>query len=371
MNMSKVNGLAGRIGTAILGLALVGALSAPSALALNSPAKKKHLSMTDVILTDSQTGNGGLLWIAQAEGFFKKQGINATVINTSGTAASDLALMLSGGSQFRAGIASAPILAAQSGAPVRAVYMMAISAPNEVAIGLSVAQAHGIPLAGNTAAGALAQLNALKGSHITVGVSNTASDGYNWFVTLARLHGLTVGVGTTGTANDINISSVGSTTALTAGLTSGKLDGIVNTPPVTVVANTIDIQLGKIPPAATAAGTYVFTTTDMIQHHSDTVQAVVNAFALSSAFAKSHSKQAQRVVTSVLASLGITSPEEAQYLYAGTSSLWKNPFPTKLAYVNAIALLNGAQPAPVTVPYSQFVVTKFVTKAVKDLNLKF
>jgi ABC-type nitrate/sulfonate/bicarbonate transport system substrate-binding protein len=359
-----------RLGAAAVATALVSACVAPAAFGALAPAKK-HLSLSKVTITDSQTGNGGLLWIAQAEGFFKKQGLSVTVDNTAGTAASDLAFLLSGGTEFRAGIASAPILAAQSQAPVRAIYQMSVSAQNEVAINLSAAQAHGIPQVGSTAKGALAQLLALKGSHLTIGVSNTASDGFNWFVTVARLHGLTVGINTTGTANDVNISSVGSVTALTSGIISGKLDGIINMPPVTVVANTIDIQLSKIPPASTSAGTYVFTTTTILQQHSDTVQAVVNAFAQATVFAKTHPAKAERDFSKVLATLGITSPEEDQYLFQGVSATWKNPFPTKLAYANAVALLNGAQPTPVTVPYSVFVVTKYVTAATKNLHLHF
>src|SRR5262249_29297512 len=157
---------------------------------------KHHLSLTNVTIHGPDTGASALLWIAQHQGFFKAQGVNVTLDDSNTTSSAAIAILLSGASQFLNSASGTEIEAANAGAPIRAIFMVQLGNATEVAINSSVAAAKNIPATGSTKAQALAQLLALKGSHLTIGVSNTSADSYNWLVSIAKLHGLTIGLNT-------------------------------------------------------------------------------------------------------------------------------------------------------------------------------
>jgi hypothetical protein len=241
----------------------------------------------------------------------------------------------------------------------------------EVCINAATAAAKGIPSSGNSEKGAIAQLMALKGSHLTIAESSTSSTSYSWLVTIARSHGLTVGTG--GTANDINVTTVGSVPAEIAAQASGKVDGFGGIPPNTVQNGTIVIPLWRIPPALNSAGQYLTTVTTMIQQHADTVQALVTGYMQGSMYLNAHPAGAEKIFASLWATTaggGITSPEQQEYLFSDFAPLLKNPYPSKASYANALALVNGAQTSPITLAYSTFMAPRFIQTAGKQLNIK-
>jgi hypothetical protein len=110
----------------------------------------------------------------------------------------------------------------------------------------------------------------------------------------------------------------------------------------------------------------------MINQHADTVQAVTNAYLEGMNYLVNHQKQAQRDVDAVWSTtaVGITSPEEQDYLFADFLPFMKNPFPSKSAYNQGLGLINGAQPTPITLSYTGFVVPRFINQASKILGIK-
>jgi NitT/TauT family transport system substrate-binding protein len=338
------------------------AASCSSSSTTPAPPSAKKLSMSSVTMVAGSSPSNALLFIALHQGFFKKLGLNVTWLNATTSASSATAIVVSGGAQFLLNDAPPTILAVQKGAALRAVFEAGTGVVQDIAINSTFAAAHHIPAVAKTEAAALKQFKALKGSHITLAVSNTGSQSYYDLVTLAKLYGLKMGPN-----GDFTVTTLGTPAALVAAINAGKVDGIVNAPPTTAQPNTISIPLYLIPPVTIAAGLPVATTTEMIKDHPDVVQAVVTGLTEAMYYVKSHPGQAEQDARETIEGAGVT-PTSFQASYPSESGSFKTPLITKAAYAAELELVNDASPAPLTLSYSQFVVPTFFNKAVKQLG---
>jgi NitT/TauT family transport system substrate-binding protein len=336
--------------------------SGSSGTATGTSASGKALSMSSVTIAAGSSPSNALLFIAQQEGFFQKEGLDVKWLNATTSASSATAVILAGSAQFILNDAPPVLLAAAKGAPLKGVFCADTGVVQDIAISSSFAKAHNIPATATTQAEATAQFLALKGSHATLAVSNTASQSYYDVLTLAKLNHLTVGPN-----GDINVTTLGTPTALVAALNTGKVDGIVNAPPTTAQPNSIQIPLYLIPPVPISCGLPLATTTSMISAHPDVVQAVVTGMTQAIYFAKSNPAQAKADAKKIIEGAGIKdSAFEAAYPSESTS--YKNPVITTAGYNAEVELMNDATSPPLKLTYSQFVVPTFFNAAVKKLG---
>jgi ABC-type nitrate/sulfonate/bicarbonate transport system substrate-binding protein len=336
--------------------------SSSSSTAASGAAGAKALSMTSVTIAAGSSPSNALLFIAQQEGFFKKQGLDVKWLNATTSASSATAVILAGSAQFILNDAPPVLLAAAKGAPLRGVFCSDTGVVQDIAISSGFAKAHNIAATATTQAEATAQFLALKGSHAKIAVSNTASQSYYDVMTLAKLNNMTVGPN-----GDINVVTLGTPTALVAAINTGKVDGIVNAPPTTVQPNSIQIPLYLIPPVPLSCGLPLATTTSMISSHPDVVQAVVTGLTQAMYFVKSNPAQAKADAKTVITGAGVKAASfEAAYPSESTS--FSNPVITQAGYSAEVELMNDAVSPPLKLTYAQFVVPTFFNAAVKQLG---
>jgi ABC-type nitrate/sulfonate/bicarbonate transport system substrate-binding protein len=336
--------------------------SSSSSTAASGAAGAKALSMTSVTVAAGSSPSNALLFIAQQEGFFKKQGLDVKWLNATTSASSATAVILAGSAQFILNDAPPVLLAAAKGAPLRGVFCSDTGVVQDIAISSSFAKAHNIAATATTQAEATAQFLALKGSHAKIAVSNTASQSYYDVMTLAKLNNMTVGPN-----GDINVVTLGTPTALVAAINTGKVDGIVNAPPTTVQPNSIQIPLYLIPPVPLSCGLPLATTTSMISSHPDVVQAVVTGLTQAMYFVKSNPAQAKADAKTVIIGAGVKD-KSFEAAYPSESTSFSNPVITQAGYSAEVELMNDAVSPPLKLTYDQFVVPTFFNAAVKQLG---
>jgi ABC-type nitrate/sulfonate/bicarbonate transport system substrate-binding protein len=342
-------------------------LSGGTALAAQKsvPAVPK-LSMSTVVLNGGYSGNPGLFWVAQDRGYWKRLGLNASILDTSVSGADSFAVMASGRSQFLFAGSISGLIATSHGADVRGVMSIDIGSPAELVITAAKAKAIGMPLGSSTSAQAKKQLLALKGSHLTIGVTNLASDNYSLLVALCTLNHISIGPN-----GDINIVTVGSSSALVAAWKAGRIDGYAITPPYTLQSGLATMKMNLIAPVSSFPWVYLLTSSQMIKQHPDTVQAVVTGLVQAFNWATTHRTAAQLITARHYASFGYTQPSIQKYLFNATANDWKTPIMSKndFAIQKEVAALAGH---PVTnVDYSGFLYPKFVDAAVNLLHSHF
>jgi ABC-type nitrate/sulfonate/bicarbonate transport system substrate-binding protein len=305
--------------------------------------------------------NWASLWAAQAEGYFKQQGLTVDFVNTQASASSMVAAAIGNSYQF---IATDPVglpAAIQNGAEVRSILTTDVGATDDLALSQKAAAAHGIPTTGTAA-----QLKALKGSHLTIGVVSTSAGSYLDLLAVLKTQGVTAG---TGSNTDLKIESVGSLSDEAAGLAAGHLDGIVNIYPNTELPNTVHIMYGSTSPVSLEPPLTITTSEGLITSHPDTVQAFVTAVAEGWQYTKEHPTQAEAISAAQFPQFGITDPAKITTLF-DLDQQHRSPTPAiTAAEYSAIEQVLQAAGTPTTVAYSGFADSSFINKAITQLKL--
>lgn len=342
------------VAAAALGLASCSSSSSKS-------AAPPSLSMTNVTVFSAKSATAAPLWIAQEKGFFKQQGLNVK-IELGALSGSDLSAVLLGGSaQFIVTIPSSAMLAAQQGAPLRAVAMTASPEVIDLAINSKAAAAAGIPTADSTQSQVLAQISALKGSHLKITTGSAQTDPNIALRYLLKKQGVTVG-----SDGDVSITPFGQTALQVTAVETGKQDGIASFPPYTIIPKTTVIHLSAVQPLTESAGYYMSTTSSLIKAHPDTVRAMVTAIAQATQYVHSDTAGARTIVTSQLKNIGITNSSEDAQLFSYYSQAAET-YPTQSAFRATASLLNSVM--SVSLVYSKFVDSSFAADAFKKLGL--
>jgi ABC-type nitrate/sulfonate/bicarbonate transport system substrate-binding protein len=328
------------------------------------------LSQSSISIGGSTAGDFGLTWIADKAGFFKQQGLTVKFVNFSagtGSTSGITSAFLGHSFDFLNNPATATLFAKQAGAPITAVASVDEGSQNQIAISDAAAARLHIPAADGTPAEATKQLLALKGSHITIGVTGTSSTSYTTIAALLQLNGLTYGVNAPG--KDVDFVTTGTANTQVAGFLAGKFDAIASTPPQTTKPDTVVISLGLIPPVAQGAGLYLATLDSFAQAHPDTVQAVVNAEVEAWAYAKKNPAAAEKLMVSMYAENGVTDPAAAASLFAVQSKYWETPVMSQAAYNSAVKVINLGSKTPISLGFSSWCDDAFVDKAIKNPSL--
>jgi NitT/TauT family transport system substrate-binding protein len=358
------------VGMTVAAAAVAGCASSSSGSAASAGGSAHGLSQSSITIGGSTAGDFGLTWIAQQAGFFKQQGLTVKFVNFSagtGSTSGITAAFIGHSFDFLNNPATATLFAVQAGAPIRAVVSSDEGSQNQIAISDAAATRLHIPAADSTPAEAETQLKALKGSHIKIGVTGTSSTSYTTIVALLKLNGMTYGVNSP--SSDVDFITTGTASSQVSGFLAGKFDAIASTPPQTTKPNTVTISLGLIPPVSQGAGLYLSTLTSFAQAHPDTVQAVVNAEVEAWAYAKRNPAAAQKLITSMYAQNGVTSPATVKTLFALQSKYWETPAMSPAAYDSAIKVINLGSATPVKLSYSSWADASFVNKAIANTSL--
>lgn len=345
------------------GLALAACSSgSASSVPAAAAAGAKTLSLTTVTVAGFEGSvNWASLWAAQAEGFYAKQGLTVKFANTEASASSMVAATIGNSYQF---IAADPVglpAAVQNGAQIRAVLTPDVGPTDDLVISQKVAAEHHIP-----ATGTLAQLKALKGSHLTIGVVSLTAGSYLDLLAVFKAQGLTA---STGPGSDIKIVSVGPLSDEAAGLASGHLDGFVNIYPNTEVPDSVHVMFGGVAPVSMEPPLTFVTSESLIKAHPDTVQAFVTATVEGWEYTRQHPAQTQQIVSRVFPTVGVTDAAKIAVLYRlDQQHRGSTPAITGAEY-QAIQAVLGAAGTPTTVSYSGFVDSSFVNTAISQLKL--
>lgn len=354
---------------ALLGaLALVSACSSTSSggsapAAAGSAGSGAPLSLSSV-KSIVASGDPMIELAGLGKGYFTDEGLTVSPTRTT-SGSSDVALLVSGSVQFMLG-GSAAMIAKQAGAPVKVIMAVNKSSDETLVISDKAAAAHGIPTTASTPAEATAQLAALKNSHLTIGVTNTTGDGYNYLAAALKAHGLTIGSG-----KDVNIVSTGGAPQLVAAYTTGKLDGMSITPPYTSQPNSVQIPLSLITPDSNSAFFYVLTTDSMIASHPDTVQAFVNAMVKSWQFATTDPTAAEAAAEPLYNQyIGTNTSAKIQLIFQQLSKDWSSVVLSQDEFNSTLQVVELAQPSQkMTITFADTVDNTFVNKALSNLGI--
>jgi NitT/TauT family transport system substrate-binding protein len=355
----------------IIGIAVAACSSGSSSA--SDGAKGSSLSMTNVTVAALAENDSALAYIAQQAGFFKKQGLNVNLLDEGAPTSAAMTAALVGGSyQFADEPLSAGLLAVQAGTPIKAVFATDIGNEQDLSIASATAAKLHVPNPGPgaTPGQSLAQLAALKGAHITVAATTTASGTYIDLVAACAAHGLTCKLNDP--SADLNISTVGSNPAEIAGFKAGKFPAFAAGIPSALQPGTVSINLANIPPASQAAFWDFATSQSMINSHPDTVQAFVTAMTQAWQYARDNPAKARTYHDQMENIAGVTSPALLETLYNSYSHAWVTPLLLQAAYANAVKVSNLAAATPskkITVAYNQWNDPTFVNKAVTQLGI--
>jgi ABC-type nitrate/sulfonate/bicarbonate transport system substrate-binding protein len=299
-----------------------------------------------------------------AKGYFASEGLTVSPTRTT-AGSSDVALLVSGSVQFMLG-GSAAIIAKQAGAPVKVIMAVNKGSDETLVVSEKFAAAHHIPQTATTAAQVTSQLGALKGSGITIGVTNTTGDGYNYLAAALRAHGLTTGPG-----KDVNIVSTGGAPQLVAAYATGKIDAFSITPPYTSRPDSVQIPLSLATPDSGSAFFYVLTTDSMISQHPDTVQAFVNAMVKSWHFATTSPAAAEAAAAPLYDQyIGTNTPAQIQGIFSQLSKDWGSVVLSPAEFTSTLNVVKLAQPAQkLTVTFAETVDNSFVSKALSTMGI--
>jgi NitT/TauT family transport system substrate-binding protein len=342
---------------------LVSACSSASQTSAGSPASggvsgSDALSMSSV-KSIVASGDPMIELTGLAKGYFADEGLTVSPSRTT-SGSTDVALLVSGSVQFMLG-GSAAIIAKQAGAPVKVIMAVNKGSDETLDVSKKFASAHNIPqTAATTPAQVNSQLEALKGSHITIGVTNTTGDGYNYLAAALRSRGLTIGPG-----EDVNIISTGGAPQLVAAYETGKIDAFSITPPYTARPDSVQIPLSLVTPDSGSAFFYVLTTDAMISQHPDTVQAFINAMVKSWQFATTSPAQAEAAAAPLYAKYnGTYTPAQIQTVFQQLSKDWSSVELSTSEFASTLNIVKLAQPSQkLTVTYADTVDNTFVEKA--------
>jgi NitT/TauT family transport system substrate-binding protein len=332
----------------------LGGASAPASAASGGGS----LSLSNVTVIGNYGNGFGPVWVAQKEGYFKANGLTVTFkpLNT-GDASAQVAALVGGSGQFLAGATAPTGLAVSSGAQIKGVLNMAVAPDQQIAMSNKAMTAHNIPTAGSTQAETEAQLRALKGSKVKIATTAKSGNAYEDLINVMKQYGLT--------SDDVTIVVESSSSVEISALKAGKVDGIVNSPPVTTQSDTTLIRLANVPPIKTSFWDVMEASDQIIQQHPDTVQAFLNAVWKGVEWMKTHTGEP---LTNELAEMfkdyGITDTSTIAQLAAEQAAhLAAAPAVPESQYNAAVQINNYSNPSSLwTAPFSTWADNTFADK---------
>lgn len=355
------------VAVAVAGCSSAASSSSSAPVAGASSAAK--LSMSTVSYQASSNNVETLTgYVAEAEGFYKQQGLTVNYLDkSSANVDQTIAGLLSGSYQFANEIVTSA-MAADKQDELSQVMAIDDGAEQEVTIAASTADALHITTPASPADTA-AQFKKLKGSHLTVAVTGFTAGTYNNLITVCQQEGLTCKQNTP--SADINILSAGSAANQVAGLSAGHYQAIAAGIPIALQPSSVSLNMGDIALCDDAAFFGIITTSSFIKAHPDTVQAFVNAQVEAWNWTKKNPDQARALLVKMEGEINdLTNTSTINTIFTDFQKYYQTPLLLQQAFTDAETILNTGQPtSKVTLKFSDFNDPSFVTKAVSQLHV--
>jgi ABC-type nitrate/sulfonate/bicarbonate transport system substrate-binding protein len=346
----------------VVAVAACGSSSSGSASSSSTKSGGTQTSMVSATITAPATEQSFAIWVALAEGFFTKNGVNMKLIPSSSGGADTIAVVESGSADFSVQDSLVPTKAIEKGATIKYVLMPELSDAQQISISKAAPGASKVEAAPTAAD----KLKALKGSNYKIGVSTTASSSYSYLYTATHLYGLS-----TASGGDISISTLGTPQNEIVAINAHKVDGVAGVPPTTTQENTIQIPMDEISPFNEMAGSFLFTSDKFIKSSPKTVQDVVTAMIQACQFiAKNPTQASADVVKAAQAADPTTKTAKEQANFKTSHPHFQNPYPTQNAYNTLQKLTDGTPPAGPYPAYTTAVDPSFAKTAFAKLGLQ-
>jgi ABC-type nitrate/sulfonate/bicarbonate transport system substrate-binding protein len=348
--------------TLVVAVAACGSSSSGGASGSSTKSGGTQTAMVSATITAPATEQSFAIWVALAEGFFTKNGVNMKLIPSSSGGADTVAVVESGSADFSVQDSLVPTKAIEKGASIKYVLMPQISAAQQISISKSAPDASKVEAAATPAG----KLKALKGSHYKIGVSTMASASYSYLYTALHLYG-----SSTASGGDISITTLGTPQNQIVAINAHKVDGVAGVPPTTTQENTLQIPLDDVSPFNEMAGSFLFTSDKFIKSSPKTVQDVVTAMIQAVEFiAKDPIKASADVVKAAQAADPTTKTAKEQSSFNESHPHFQNPYPAQKAYNTLQKLTDGTPPAGPYPAYTTAVDPSFAKTAFAKLGLQ-
>jgi ABC-type nitrate/sulfonate/bicarbonate transport system substrate-binding protein len=346
----------------VVAVAACGSSSSGSASSSSTKSGGTQTSMVSATITAPATEQSFAIWVALAEGFFTKNGVNMKLIPSSSGGSDTIAVVESGSADFSVQDSLVPTKAIEKGATIKYVLMPELSDAQQISISKAAPGASKVEAAPTAAD----KLKALKGSNYKIGVSTTASSSYSYLYTATHLYGLS-----TASGGDISINTLGTPQNEIVAINAHKVDGVAGVPPTTTQENTIQIPMDEISPFNEMAGSFLFTSDKFIKSSPKTVQDVVTAMIQACQFiAKNPTQASADVVKAAQAADPTTKTAKEQANFKTSHPHFQNPYPTQNAYNTLQKLTDGTPPAGPYPAYTAAVDPSFAKTAFAKLGIQ-
>lgn len=346
----------------VVGVAACGSSSSGSSGGSNPKSGSTQAAMVSATITAPATEQSFAIWVALAEGFFTKNGVNMKLIPSSSGGSDTIAVVESGSADFSVQDSLVPTKAIEKGATIKYLLMPELADAQQISISKSAPGASKVEAA-TTAAG---KLQALKGSHYKIGISTVASSSYSYLYTALHLYGMS-----TASGGDVTVDPLGTPANQIVAINAKKVDGVAGVPPTTTQENTIQIPMDAISPFNEMAGSFLFTSDKFIKSSPKTVQDVVTAMIQACEFiAKNPAKASADVVKAAQAADPTTKTAKEQANFNTSHPHFQNPYPTQNAYNTLQKLTDGSPPAGPYPAYTSAVDPSYAKTAFAKLGLQ-
>ncbi|HEY4224306.1 MAG TPA: ABC transporter substrate-binding protein [Pseudolysinimonas sp.] len=352
----------------VLGVAALTGCQATSAGSSASPTGSTGpLSMPDISISSNFGSTPELSQIALGKKYYQANGLNsATIVGYGTTVADQIALVLGGHAQFVNGDSSPLLHAKSSGSDIVSLMNIRVGGSTALVVKKATATKLGIPSANSTTAEVKKQLQALKGSHLEIGVPSATGDNAVNLVAIANELGLTTG---SSASDDITITALGSQQNTLTAFGTGKVNAFSSTAPSTYLPDTVYIPLYKAAPVSQEAAVTLSSTGAFIKAHPDVVQATVDSYLMAMKYAQDHQSDAVKLVASTYQQAGATPDQYSKMFDQYVQAVGQPVITKKMFQANYdIAGLAGAL-KPIS--YASFVDNSFVIKGIKQLGLNY
>src|SRR6201996_1683462 len=340
----------------VVGVAACGSSSSGSSGGSNPKSGSTQAAMVSATITAPATEQSFAIWVALAEGFFTKNGVNMKLIPSSSGGSDTIAVVESGSADFSVQDSLVPTKAIEKGATIKYLLMPELADAQQISISKSAPGA-------SKAAG---KLQALKGSHYKIGISTVASSSYSYLYTALHLYGMS-----TASGGDVTVDPLGTPANQIVAINAKKVDGVAGVPPTTTQENTIQIPMDAISPFNEMAGSFLFTSEKFIKSSPKTVQDVVTAMIQACEFiAKNPTKASADVVKAAQAADPTTKTAKEQTSFKTSLPHFQSPYPTPEAYNSLSKLTDGTPPAGPFPAYTTGVDPSFAKTAFTKLGLQ-
>ena len=343
----------------VAGLTAVMALGASAATARGTHTAAPQLSQDSITVLATPNPFVAPIILGQKRGFFKALGLNVKFKATT-SGATLVPALISGSADVALPSITVPVTAAQAGANLKIIGTLG----HQTELGMQINGRTARKLGIRANASSDAQIKALKGSKITIGVSSPVGGVYRQTAAILRARGVEPGT-------DVTLVSYPTPDAEFAAYTAGQVDAYVWTPPISLLPpkdNVVRIQYRQLTEYKGVEFIVLTVNGNLAKDHPDTLQAFMTGLLKGWVLAQKNPAAAVQTLGRLYPTFSKAFLEEinksASANYAPTIAI------TRAGFAKGLKLTNLTLPQPTTVTFEQMVDNTAINAAIKKLKLK-